>query len=201
VLGFPKFDDYEFFLGELERIFPNSNEIWMRLSSMANDYQGITSNERRKLRNNPKEFLFEWEPTSDILEYFIGVLTEKELNKAIDIILGIKLNEDMEAMKKFVKENLDDVEKEWEEKQEKDFEFEKRMRDWWKQEVHDYGASNLRDYNVDSVEELRNLAYDVLDRIEHEPVEGDVEEAMEILSGFVTFGPDFEEEEMYESFK
>lgn len=94
-LGFPKFDDYEYFIEELEHIFPHSDEIWMRLSPMADNYVGITPNERKKLRNNPREFLFEWEPKDNVLEYFMDVLTEEELNKAIYEILHIKLNEEL----------------------------------------------------------------------------------------------------------
>lgn len=95
-------------------------------------------------------------------------------------------------MKKIVKENLEDIEKDWEEEQERDI----IPSEQWKVEVHDYAASNLRDYDVDSVEELRNLAYDVLDRIEHDPEEGDVEEAMESISSFVNLGPGFEFDEI-----
>ena len=104
-----------------------------------------------------------------------------------------------ETIKKvlFENKNDDNVIKQWELEHEMDLAYNEQMKNWWKVQVRDAAAGSLRDYTVSNIDELRNLAIDILAKIEHDPDPGDIEEAVNIISTYVQFDEDFENEENF----
>lgn len=79
---------------------------------------------------------------------------------------------------------------EWEKKQEKNLEFEERMKNWWMVELRDAAAANLRGYSVQNYDELKYLAKNILCRLGYDPKKINLNKAASILSVYVIIDED-----------